>query len=148
ALIIGINNYVSKNIPALTGAVSDARAMKAYLVNNQHTPEDHIVILEDKFASHTNIIQGFQCLAKDIRIQPGEPILIYFAGHGSEAIAPSDWEADGQNIQVILPYDALCKVGGQTVEPIPDRTLGALLEEVLIIRVIILDCCHSASGTR
>jgi len=131
-LAIGIDTYESKEIKDLHGAVADARAFAAYFENQLGVPQDHITILENESATRAAILENFRNLAVDLRIQRGDPIVIYYAGHGSEAAAPLGWEAGGRNanIQLTMPYDVFCHSEGKFVDPIPDRTLGALLEAI------------------
>ena len=131
-MVIGIDRYKSKDIRPLRGAVADARAFAAYLENQLSVPQDHIIILENKSATRAAILEKFGSLANDPRIRPGDPIVIFYAGHGSEAAAPPGWEAGGRNanIQVTMPYDVYCQSRGKVVDPIPDRTLGALLAAI------------------
>ena len=90
------------------------------------------MVLENKSATRVAILKKLRSLANDPRIQRGDPIIIFYAGHGSEAAAPPGWEAGGSkaNIQLILPYDVYCQSRGKMVDPIPDRTLGALLAAI------------------
>ncbi|KDR74408.1 hypothetical protein GALMADRAFT_227464 [Galerina marginata CBS 339.88] len=153
-LCIGINNYKSNAIPPLRGAVADARDVAGYLRDQLKVPQDHITVLENESATQKGILQGLQLLANDPRIRYGDPILIFYAGHGSEAAAPLEWEAGGPNanIQLVVPYDAYCESGGGIVAPIPDRTFGALLDAIAQEKgnniFVIMDSCYSASGTR
>ncbi|KDR74412.1 hypothetical protein GALMADRAFT_250326 [Galerina marginata CBS 339.88] len=152
ALCIGIDKYQSSTIPPLRGAVADARAVAGYL-RQLKVPEHHVTLLENESATRHAILQGLRDLANDPRIQYGNPIVVFYAGHGSEAAAP-EWEGGGPNanIQLTVPYDAYCESGGEVVVPIPDRTLGALLEAIAQQKgnniVVIMDSCYSASGTR
>jgi len=133
------------------------------------------VILINEAASRLAILEGFRRLANDTRIQHGDPILIYFSGHGSEVHAPQGWESGrpGAKVQCILPHDAYFDSGDEVVAPIPDHTLGALLDTIsqekgnnivssdkisslyvsLIIdlpKCVVMDCCYrdATSGTR
>jgi hypothetical protein len=112
--------------------VADARAFEDYLQRRLQVPPDRITVLDNKLATRAAFISALRRLATDPRIQPGDPILIFYAGHGSQATAPKGWEAGGPNanIQLILPYDVFCKSGRKLVAPIPDRTLGALLDKI------------------
>ncbi|CCM00515.1 uncharacterized protein FIBRA_02549 [Fibroporia radiculosa] len=150
ALVIGINNYAA--VSKLRGAVLDADAVKDYLEKYLNVPGDQIRNLRDKEATRSAIIQAFRDIRNDARIKSGDPILIYFAGHGSELPPPPGWEADGlgSKIQFIVPQDYSPRVN--EVQGIPDRTVGALIEEIAREKgdniTVIFDCCHSASGTR
>ncbi|KAG8816674.1 hypothetical protein FRC17_000221 [Serendipita sp. 399] len=157
ALLIGIDNYHEpRAAPPLLGAVADAQAVERYLKEKLRIPGRNIATLVDKQATRANIIKGIKSLASNSIIKPGDPILIFFAGHGSEAPAPQDWHAHRGKVQLIIPHDYHMNVrtkGRETrVCGIPDRALGALLEDLAEAKgdniVVILDTCHSGSGTR
>ncbi|KDQ61082.1 hypothetical protein JAAARDRAFT_67479 [Jaapia argillacea MUCL 33604] len=152
ALIIAINEYASPAVGNLKGAVADAAAMKAYLEEDLGVPETQIRFLRDAEATRRAIIQQINDLIADQRIRRGDPILIFYAGHGGEADAPDGWEAGDSKIQMLVPVDFKTTVDEQVVHGIPDRTIGALLsrlaEEWGDNITVILDCCHSGSGTR
>ncbi|CAE6446093.1 unnamed protein product [Rhizoctonia solani] len=176
ALVIGINNY--KHITPLDGAASDADEIFKFLTFDLKVPPNHIINLRNEQASRVNIIQGFRSLVHDPRIKNGDPILIFYAGHGG-SYQPSRQQKrlyGAGKIQVIFPQDYKFPIPGSTelVNCIPDKTIGVLLNEIaaakgnnlvsvaspdsLIIlaisanrwtsQTVIFDCCHSASATR
>jgi hypothetical protein len=128
ALIIGINEYWSPNIRNLKGAVPDALAVKRYLENNLAVPPSQIHLLCNAEATREAIIQAFISLATDPRIHYGDPVLVFYAGHGGEVVAPKEWEASDPRIQLLIPHDFCDVVDGPMVHGIPiHRTLDALL---------------------
>ncbi|TFY66007.1 hypothetical protein EVG20_g5083 [Dentipellis fragilis] len=149
---IPVPTYRSLSLPNLKGAVPDANHIQKYLEDELEVPPDHITNLRDKDATKADIIRELRALATDERIRPGDPIFIFYAGHGSTAKAPDGWEAGGPKIQLICPHDHLEIVDGRQVIGIPDRTLGSLLSNIAKEKgdniSVILDCCYSGSGTR
>jgi hypothetical protein len=128
ALIIGINHYQrKKDFSSLRGAVPDGEAFRDYLMRRLRVPEDQISTLFNEEATRAAIIKAFQDLSEDRRINRGDPIFIFYAGHGSQIRPPPDWKEPNAKIEVIMPYD--CTLDG-SVEPIPDRTIGALIDEI------------------
>lgn len=128
ALIIGINNYDHQK--KLRGAVPDADAIRDYLVNELKVPEGQIVNLRNSEASRTAIIDGFNKLRDHPDIKVDDPILIYYAGHGGTLPAPPGWESgSGAKIQTIVPQD-YNPTEGEEVYPIPDRTIGGLIDGI------------------
>jgi len=115
-----------------------------------NVPPDRIRLLLEHDASREEIIKAIKQLSVEKKIQVDDPILIYYAGHGSQLTVPPGWEAGGpgRKIQGICPWD--CEKGG--ISAIPDRTLGAFLDLISKNKgnniTVIFDCCHSASGTR
>ena len=154
----------------LKGAVADADSVKEYLENVLKVPQSHIRNLRNAQATRTAIIAEFCALETNTDINPGDPILIYYAGHGGEVIPPADWEAGGADskTQMLISHDYRTKVDGREVYGIPDRTIGVLINRIAkakgdnIVRpishfglrsltmqqTVIFDCCHSGSGTR
>ena len=129
ALIIGINEYkaVKRPFPNLDGAVPDADLVQSYLQKHLSVPNSQIRNLRDSEATRTAILHEINALTTDDRIQRGDPILIFYAGHGSIP-TPKGRENGGPTIQLLLPHDYLCKnENGQKVHGIPDHTLSVLL---------------------
>ncbi|KAH7917730.1 hypothetical protein BV22DRAFT_1135169 [Leucogyrophana mollusca] len=160
ALIIGINDY-KKPDPDLTllGAVPDANAVKDYLEKDLRVPSTRIRNLRNSEATRARIIKEISAFTddkdktEDQRIKKGDPIFIFYSGHGGESESPPGWHARGTKIQHLVPYDWDCDDGkGGKVPAIPDRTLGALLTRLAGAKgdniTVVFDCCHSGSGTR
>ena len=169
ALIIGINHYQwRRKFSSLRGAVRDGEAFRDYLTKRLRVPEDQIFTLFNEQATRSAIIQAFQDLSKNPHISQGDPIFIFYAGHGSQQRPHPDWKEPNPKIEVIIPYDCTLDV---SVQPIPDRTIGALIDEIArkkgdnivsgfgrllnidLIQItcnktVVFDCCNSASGTR
>ncbi|KAF8817195.1 hypothetical protein BYT27DRAFT_7205049 [Phlegmacium glaucopus] len=152
ALVIGINIYPFSNLPPLTSAISDADAFERYLIEYLKVPAQNIRNLRAEDATRSNILSALKYLQDDSNIRPGDPIVIYYSGHGGWDRAPDGWHSDGGVIQMILPSDYGPSVYGPSVYGIPDRTIGALLESLANAKgdniTVILDCCFSGSGTR
>lgn len=135
--------------------MADADAVQQFLESNVHVPRDRIINLRNGEANREAIIAALKSLAHERRIASDDPILIYYAGHGSEAKAPTQWEPSGENrkIQMLLPCDF--QLDGpikSRVQGIFDFLFGQLLEDIAANKsdniTVILDCCHSGSGTR
>ncbi|KAH7921893.1 hypothetical protein BV22DRAFT_1131903 [Leucogyrophana mollusca] len=148
-LIIGINQYKSLRILPLRGAVPDANAVQSCLENDLGVPPAHITNLRNGEATRAAILAAFDALTKDPRINPGDPILIYYAGHGGSAPAPPGWP--GPKVEMLVPHDYEAD-NGSKVNGIPDRTVATLLNRLAQEKgdniTVIFDCCHSGSGTR
>jgi len=103
-LLIGINDYPS--VPKLKGAVPDVNAMYNFLVGTLGVQEERVQVLRDADATHQRIISSIRTLASDDTINKGDPILIFYAGHGSTLPKPEKWSANSAEIQCLVAYDA------------------------------------------
>lgn len=114
------------SLPKLAGAVNDAKAVEEFLKSRINVPPDRIRVLLDLDASREGILNAFRQLSEDKKITTGDPILIYYAGHGTQMKVPLGWEAGGpgRKIQGICPCDYKTKY----VSAIPDRTIGGFLD--------------------
>jgi hypothetical protein len=114
--------------------VSDADAMVAYLTEDLHVPLGNIVALRNHEATRAAIKLAIDGFCNDMRIQRGDPVLFYFAGHGGMAEAWPDWKKrnGSKYIQVIFPWDynAPKSEPGRSVHPIPDRTIRGLINKL------------------
>jgi hypothetical protein len=106
--------------------VNDADSVEEYLKEDLSVPPSHIRSLRDEAATRAAIIQGFMDLRSDERIKHGDPILIFYAGHGAETDVNDGKGEEGEKIQMIVPCDYGEGEGGG--DGIPDRTINALLE--------------------
>lgn len=133
ALVIGVNVHgPPPHKKPLKGAVSDAKLFVNWLVW-RGVPLDNIVVLTDKNATSAAIIDALKKLKTDQRIRREDPIVIYYAGHGTEIPAPDGWECGRADkmIQGIVPYDCDTKNSdGRMIAPIADRVLGALIGSI------------------
>ncbi|KAK0471052.1 caspase domain-containing protein [Armillaria novae-zelandiae] len=150
ALVIGIDNY--KYLNYLHGAVADADAVRTFLQDTLLVPEDRIKSLHNEKATRTTIETEIKNLAINPEVRKDDPILIFYAGHGAEAPAPSGWTSSNGKIQMLAPYEFNPNVSSKEGQGVLDITLshllGALAKEKSDNITVILDCCHSGSGTR
>lgn len=144
ALLIGINDY--RHTASLRGCLRDVARVHAFLRQTVGVGADRIRSLTGADATREAIIEAFLSLADDPRVGDGDQVFIHFSGHGAPMRDPIGRSASGW-IESLVAYDS----GPGGAPCIPDRTVGALL--ALITRrtphvTIVLDCCHSGSGTR
>lgn len=148
ALLVGIDEYVSP-VPPLKGCVNDITAIAEYLLGRVASDRYHLHLrtLLNQDATRQAIIDGFRqhlCQAS------GEDVaFFYYSGHGSQEQAPQEFwalEPDRLN-ETLVCYDSR-SFGGWDLA---DKELAKLIAEVAKNNphvAIIVDCCHSGSGTR
>ncbi|VDB96089.1 unnamed protein product [Peniophora sp. CBMAI 1063] len=152
ALIIGIDRYRSHLIENLTGAVNDADAIHNFLRTELRVPDRQIVNLRNERATRAAIIRNVRAFSRpENGIRKGDPILIYFAGYGSSAAAPTEWRTNGRDISLIVPHDGLLGDDVLFTNAIPIRSVHALLQELTSSIgdniTVIMDCSHSVPDT-
>ena len=129
ALVIAIGKYASKQFSNLPGAIPDANKIVNWLVTDLQVPRNQISLITDEAASRAGIISALEAFRSDDRIHQGDPILIYYAGHGSGVPPPEDWECGGagRKIQMLVPQDYAPEHG---IHGIPDHVLGCLIHQI------------------
>ncbi|MBD2214500.1 caspase family protein [Nostoc linckia FACHB-104] len=148
ALLVGIDNYPNPN-HCLQGCVNDITAVQEYLNErvDQQQYEMHSFILKNSEATRQAVINGFRnhlCQAKQNDI-----VLFYYSGHGSQELAPEElWHLEPDHFdETLVCYDSRTENGWD----LADKELALLIGEVAESNphiTIILDCCHSGSGTK
>ncbi|KYC43826.1 caspase [Scytonema hofmannii PCC 7110] len=148
ALLVGIDEYIEP-VPPLNGCVNDILAIQEYLQGRVTTDgyQLHIRTLLNQDATRQAVIDGFrqhlcQASCEDVAF-------FYYAGHGSQEQAPQEfWAIEPDRLdETLVCYDSRC-LGGWDLA---DKELAKLIAEVAEKKThiaIILDCCHSGSGTR
>lgn len=148
ALLVGIDNYPPP-VSSLKGCINDVMAIEEYLRSRVEREgfQLHLKSLKDEEATRQAIIDNFRqhlCEANSNDIA-----LFYYSGHGSREQAPREFwhfQADRLN-ETLVCYDSRLKDGWD----LADKELAKLISEVAQKKphiTIILDCCHSGSGTR
>jgi hypothetical protein len=150
-LLVGIDDYPSP-VPKLEGCVNDVNAIAEYLNNRIDTSqyELHLKRLttngEDDKPTRKAVIKGFKqhlCQATE-----EDTVLFYYSGHGSQEPAPPEfWHLESDRLNETL----VCLDSRITDWDLADKELAYLIAQVAQKNphiIIILDACHSGSGTR
>ncbi len=142
AFLVGINDYVSPGVNDLQGCVNDVRDMANTLVIMGFDPRQ-MQICTDRRATKAAIITGINWLLSGAK--KNDNLVFYYSGHGSQIPDVHGDDADGKD-EVLCPAD----VGVGAGNFISDDDLRNLFKKVTtdINLEIILDCCHSGTGTR
>src|SRR6476469_161940 len=157
ALLVGIDNYDPNSeptVPSLSGCINDIRAAEAYLRKQTQDgewqliePTDPAWILTNQAATRQAIIDGFKqhlCNAGS-----DDVVFFYYSGHGGQEKAPEEfWQIEPDRLQeTLVCYDSRTK----NSRDLADKELAYLISKIAKKNphvVIILDCCHSGSGTK
>ena len=146
ALLVGINDYTNFDETGdLSGCVNDVTLMSQLLVNKYGFSPDNVKVLLDKEATAENIEKSFREHLIG-QAKPGDIVIFHFSGHGTYLDDDNKDEADGLD-EALCAAD--CDVTGPEIGYIRDDLLGSLIDELETDDVtIVLDCCHSGTGTR
>lgn len=152
ALLVGIDDYPPP-VPKLRGCVNDIYELKGYL-EARVDPGDHalhevlhIHTLINAEATRDAVIHAFRDHLG--RAGPNDVVLFGYSGHGSQEQAPQEfWHIEPDHLdETLVLYDSR-KEGSWDLA---DKELSKLITEVSsggAHVVVLLDCCHSGSGTR
>lgn len=148
ALLVGIDEYPA-SVTSLRGCVSDTAAIATYLSErvNRDGYELHLQTLQNEAATRQAVIDGFRHHLS--QVSKDDIVLFSYSGHGSWEEAPPEWwrlEPD-RRYETLVCWDSRNDGGWD----LADKELAQLIAEVADKGpqiTVILDCCHSGSGTR
>lgn len=127
ALVVGVNTYPRSTLTSLSGAEADARQWGNFLQEFGGNSENRIELLLGAAATRNAIVQAFKELANGDFILEGDPIIIFYAGHGDQVLRQ---RKDGvTSSQRIFPYD-YCDNKDDTVQAISDHEISVLIDEI------------------
>lgn len=148
ALLVGIDAY-PPSVPTLHGCRNDIEAVAALLEARVTGTGDVLRTrtLLDGQAKRAAVIDAFHEHLG--RARAGDVALFYFSGHGSQEAAPEAfWHLEPDHLdETLVLWDS--REEGQW--DLADKELAALLTGVAAQEphiLVVLDCCHSGSGTR
>jgi hypothetical protein len=148
-MLVAIDLY-RPPVPRLNGCVNDVEAFEDYLqarVTGTASVALELKILKDSVATRDAIITGVR--SHLMKAGKGDVVLFYYAGHGSQEQAPPEfWHLEPDRLdETLVCYDSRSPGGWD----LADKELAKLIDEVAAGGahvLVILDCCHSGSGTR
>jgi len=135
AVVIGISQYASDDIPDLEYARSDAQAVYDFLTSDAAGPFDEVLFLADEDATAARMREALFVFLQ--QADWNDLVVIYYAGHG----APDPNRPDNL---YLLPTDVDIHALAATGFPMWD-VKTALRRQIAAERVLVIaDACHSA----
>lgn len=135
AVVVGVGEYDSQEIPDLEFAPADARAVRDFLESDAAGPFDEVLYLENERATGAAMREALFVFLQ--QADWDDLVVIYYAGHG----APDPGRPDNL---YLLPTDAELGSLAATGFPMWD-VKTALRRQIAAERVIVIaDACHSA----
>jgi hypothetical protein len=142
ALLVGVNKY---KLPGsnLQGCVNDATNVRDVLLKYHGFAVKDIRVLVDDRATKKAILDRLNWLVKGAK--SGDRLLFHFSGHGSQIRDRDGDELKDQLDEIICPHDM-----DWDGTYIVDDDLKAVFSTIPtgIHLEVLLDSCHSGSGTR
>ncbi|NNK62833.1 MAG: caspase family protein [Gemmatimonadetes bacterium] len=137
AVVVGVGDYRSDDIPDLDFAPADARAVKEFLESDAAGPFDEVLYLENEQATGAAMREALFVFLQ--QADWDDLVVIYYAGHG----APDPGRPDNL---YLLPTDAELGALAATGFPMWD-VKTALRRQIAAERVLVIaDACHSAGA--
>ncbi len=137
AVVIGVGDYASPDIPDLEFAPADARAVREFLESDAAGPFDEVLYLENERATGSAMREALFVFLQ--QADWDDLVVIYYAGHG----APDPGRPDNL---YLLPTDADLGALAATGFPMWD-VKTALRRQIAAERVLVIaDACHSAGA--
>ena len=142
ALIVGVNKY---KLPGsdLQGCVNDATNVRDVLLKYYGFTVKDVRVLADVRATKSAILSRLEWLVKDARA--GDRLLFHFSGHGSQIRDREGDELKDNLDEIICPHD-MDWDGTYIVDDDLNRIFSPIPAGVHL--EVLLDSCHSGTGTR
>lgn len=141
ALLAGINNY--KSINGLNGCLNDISNIRDVLKTYFKFENTDIRMLADSRATSAAILDRFANMVVSSRT--GDRLIFHFSGHGSHIRDRHGDELKDSEDELICPYDM-----DWDGNYILDDDLAKIIKQLPagVELEVLLDCCHSGTGTR
>lgn len=142
ALLVGVNKY---GLPGsdLQGCVNDVTNVRDILLKYFGFTVRQIRVLVDDRATKKAILERLKWLVKDAK--PGDRLLFHFSGHGSQIRDRDGDELKDRMDEIICPHD-MDWDGTYIVDDDLKAVFSNIPEGVRLD--VLLDSCHSGTGTR
>ncbi|MBI5740876.1 MAG: caspase family protein [Nitrospirae bacterium] len=141
ALLVGINDY--KQINDLSGCINDVTNIRDVLLKYFGFTVPDIRVLVDGRATRANILKRLKWLATGVK--KGDTLVFHYSGHGTQIRDRDGDELKDRMDEALCPYDTDWD-GGLIVDDDLYNIARGLPKGVNL--EVLLDACHSGTGTR
>jgi hypothetical protein len=142
ALLVGVNKYRNPGTD-LNGCVNDVTNIRDILLKYLGFDVKDIRVVIDDRATKENIMNRLRWLVGDAK--SGDRLLFHFSGHGSQIRDRDGDELKDQLDEILCPHD-MDWDGMYIVDDELGEFFGKLPKGINL--EVLLDCCHSGTGTR
>jgi len=153
ALIIAIGDYPEEGKWPDISSQNDVLHVEAALLKLGF-PADHIRKITDGQATKQGILDALNGLTS--RVTKGDIVYIHYSGHGQQVVDQGTDEIDGLD-EALVPYDSPLEFKAgiyEGINLIRDDEMGEVTANLRLRCgptgqvILILDSCHSGTGTR
>ena len=145
ALMVAIEDYSKVGASSLPGCITDQKDLKMILETNFGFPSANITVLSNGEATKAKVLAALDELVS--KAKPGDAVVVYYSGHGGQVPDLNDDDETIDNLD-----EALITVDFNPKDPdtwLLDDHLRASLSRLKTKRaLVLLDACHSGTGTR
>lgn len=142
ALLVGVNRYRLSGSD-LRGCINDVTNVRDVLLKYFGFKVKDIRVLVDERATRAGILKRLEWLVKNAAA--GDRLLFHFSGHGSQIRDRSGDELKDRMDEILCPHD-MDWDGTYILDDDLEALFSGLPKDVRL--EVLLDCCHSGTGTR
>jgi cephalosporin hydroxylase len=152
ALIIAVGNYPKNTGWNPISSTNDVAIIKDALLT-QGFEDRNIKVIVDAAATKQGIVHQLKLLTESVNA--GDVVVVHFSGHGQQILDDNGDEPDGYD-ESIIPFDAQIRYTNKYhgENHLRDDELKELFKKLRLKLgkkgniLVILDSCHSGTGTR
>jgi hypothetical protein len=142
ALLVGINDYPGSGND-LAGCVNDTANLRELLVKQFGFGVSDIRVITDAKATRAAILDGLEAMVA--KASAGDVLVFHFSGHGTQVPDQDGDETEDRLDEALCPRDFSWDGVWIRDDDLSD-VFSRLLKDVHM--EVLLDCCHSGTGTR
>jgi metacaspase-1 len=142
AVLVGVDVYERSDVPPLLGCVNDVALVRRTLKEYFGVPNEDIRVVINERATKANIVHRLRTMVA--AAEPGDTIVFYFSGHGSQIRDRDGDELTDWLDELICPYD----MDWDRKTYIVDDDLDAIFDQLQpdVVLEMFLDCCFWGAG--
>jgi metacaspase-1 len=144
AVLVGIDEYESPDVPALRGCVNDVALVRSLLKQYFDVPNEDIRVVVNRRATKAAILHRLRDMIACG--EPGDVLVFYYSGHGSQVRDRNGDELTDGLDEIICPYDMDWDRRTYILDDDLDEIFADLPPEVLL--EAFFDCCFWGADAR
>lgn len=142
AVLVGVDVYEHPAVPRLNGCVNDVGLFRRMLKEYFGFPNEDIRVVVNERATKANVLHRLRIMLADA--EPGDLVVFYFSGHGSQIRDRDGDELTDHLDEVICPYDMDWDRGTYILDDDLDAIFASAPPGVLL--EAFFDCCFFGAG--